>query len=331
MISYHVQRQLKRNKVIAIILTSGILMTVHSLLYKEITSPMQLSHKYKYLPYDDDFLLDHVRKFFLDPPSTENYNLKFDKNELDVFGYKVFMTEYSYDWCSKIIKELFENRPSGFFVEAGALDGEYLSNTLILEKQLGWAGLLVEVNDESYKELLGKHRKAWGSNSCLATQPHPHEEVLTTYWYTGENVGFRYGAHAHGSLFSITKGNTLDGNSPGAVIYKPVQCIPLGTLLTAISVTHVDFISLDVEGAELGILKNFPWGKISVDVWLVEHDGEVKSDSEKKSSKKIDKSFVDFFNDKGYKLYKASTEIPSLNYVFIKDTFNINIKKDSVL
>jgi hypothetical protein len=33
----------------------------------------------------------------------------------------------------------------GVFVEAGAYDGETFSNTLYLEKRLGWTGLLVTI------------------------------------------------------------------------------------------------------------------------------------------------------------------------------------------
>ena len=34
--------------------------------------------------------------------------------------------------------------------------------------------------------------------------------------------------------------------------------------------TVVDFFSLDVEGAEMSILRDFPWGQVTVDSWLVE-------------------------------------------------------------
>jgi hypothetical protein len=38
--------------------------------------------------------------------------------------------------------DLFGRRFRGFFVEAGAHDGVDISNTLYLEKKLGWRGLL---------------------------------------------------------------------------------------------------------------------------------------------------------------------------------------------
>ena len=40
------------------------------------------------------------------------------------------------------VDSLFFNRTNGFFVEIGAFDGETASNTLYLEKNRGWDGLL---------------------------------------------------------------------------------------------------------------------------------------------------------------------------------------------
>ncbi|MCL4125763.1 UNVERIFIED_CONTAM: hypothetical protein GTU68_013388, partial [Idotea baltica] len=74
---------------------------------------------------------------------------------------------------------LFRNQSSGFFVEAGALDGQMLSNTLWLEKELGWTGLLVEPDSVDYKELLKKERKAWSSRSCLSPTTHPKMAIFS--------------------------------------------------------------------------------------------------------------------------------------------------------
>ena len=62
----------------------------------------------------------------------------------------------------------------GFFIEAGADDFEYESNTLFFEMKYGWTGLLVEPNPIIYPKGLTCNRKAWASSSCLATKNHPH-------------------------------------------------------------------------------------------------------------------------------------------------------------
>lgn len=56
----------------------------------------------------------------------------------------------------------------GFFIECGALDGERSSNTIVLEVDHGWRGLLIEMDPFFYTQLLAKNRKSWSINACLS-------------------------------------------------------------------------------------------------------------------------------------------------------------------
>ena len=53
-------------------------------------------------------------------------------------------------------------------MECGAFDGERSSNTLYLERQLGWTGLLIEMDPYFYTQILGKNRNVWSINACLS-------------------------------------------------------------------------------------------------------------------------------------------------------------------
>lgn len=61
----------------------------------------------------------------------------------------------------------------GFFIECGALDGEIRSNTLFMEQNLDWEGVLIEADPENYRKLRLKHRKAWAIPVCLSTTTSP--------------------------------------------------------------------------------------------------------------------------------------------------------------
>lgn len=50
-----------------------------------------------------------------------------------------------------------------------------------------------------------------------------------------------------------------------------VQCFPLLSFLLAVNTTSLQYVSLDVEGAEADILINLPWEKVDVVVWTIEH------------------------------------------------------------
>jgi hypothetical protein len=51
------------------------------------------------------------------------------------------------------VLERLGGKRNGYFVEIGACDGVYLSNTLLLESQYGWRGICVEPNRDYYYRL----------------------------------------------------------------------------------------------------------------------------------------------------------------------------------
>lgn len=51
---------------------------------------------------------------------------------------------------------------------------------------------------------------------------------------------------------------------------KPTQCFPLYSLLLALNQTRVDFLSLDIEGDELYVLKTIPFEKVDIRMMTVE-------------------------------------------------------------
>ena len=78
----------------------------------------------------------------------------------------------------KDVLEYFEStydqkKKKGFFVEAGAFDGEKFSNTLRLEQDFGWSGLLVEANPDLYAKVKSKHRNSISINSCISLSQSP--------------------------------------------------------------------------------------------------------------------------------------------------------------
>jgi len=72
-----------------------------------------------------------------------------------------------------MMKSKHNMRKGGFFFEAGAFDGENLSNSLLFELKYGWTGLLVEPNPDAFAKMKGKRRRAWLSPKCLSTKTTP--------------------------------------------------------------------------------------------------------------------------------------------------------------
>ena len=102
------------------------------------------------------------------------YNLKIDSSVIEE-AYMIAppSKELEYNFSKKSIKDIDingqENQPilvnekifknkinNGFFVEAGAYDGEMFSNTLFFELKKNWTGLLVEPNPDAFEMLTKK-------------------------------------------------------------------------------------------------------------------------------------------------------------------------------
>ena len=125
----------------------------------------------------DPELIDYIKEYILVPPSTLSYNLK--ENDKIYNNYKTIYP--SWKFIESVTHQLFVNTRNGFFIEAGAYDGEYLSSSLSLELQKNWTGLLVEADKDSIAKMKYKNRKAWLSPTCLGIQPFPYQTILSKF------------------------------------------------------------------------------------------------------------------------------------------------------
>ena len=81
-------------------------------------------------PFDPE-LIEFIRTHYLIRPSHEPYSFRYASPYRNAY--------ISGQLTTSIVKDLFGHKRGGFFVEAGALDGEYMSHTLAMEMQLGWS------------------------------------------------------------------------------------------------------------------------------------------------------------------------------------------------
>ncbi|KAA0195001.1 hypothetical protein HAZT_HAZT007856 [Hyalella azteca] len=189
---------------------------------------------------DDRRLIDIIRKLYLTPASAEPYAFA--------------AASLPSDGQATIVDKFFKQKTHGVFVECGAYDGEFLSNTLFLERFRVWTGLLIEPEPSSFEALKKRHRKALIANSCLSSKPHPSEFVLRQDRALSEILDVK------NISYHLETGGT------GDVSYKIVQCFPFYSFLLAANITTVDYFSLDVEGQEFNVLKTIPWHQVDIKV-----------------------------------------------------------------
>ena len=61
---------------------------------------------------------------------------------------------------AQLLQSYFWNKRSGTYLEIGAYNGVWMSNTLLFEETYGWTGLLVEANPRLFDECVRHRRKA---------------------------------------------------------------------------------------------------------------------------------------------------------------------------
>ena len=102
------------------------------------------------------------------PNMTKDYNLS--KPVKKVLRKKQMYPDEMED-LSFEMETIFKYVKNGFFIEAGASDGEEDSHSLLFELKHNWTGLLIEPLSD---QLLLKNRKATIAETCLATQRKAH-------------------------------------------------------------------------------------------------------------------------------------------------------------
>lgn len=160
------------------------------------------------------------------------------------------------------LKNFFRGKNTGTYLEMGALDGVRYSNTMYYQ-QVGWKGVLIEPNTAMYSLL--KQNRPLDVCINLAVCDHP------------QPVHFIGGAELGGIWEFMSepyKQQWYSNVTPEDILNTPiVTCQPLHSVLRKLDVQHIDFFSLDVEGAELEVLQTFPFDFTSLGVVVIEAQG----------------------------------------------------------
>lgn len=157
------------------------------------------------------------------------------------------------------VAEVLRGKRGGYFLDFGGFDGLMTSNTFYLERFLGWTGIMVEPNPQPYAS-------ACAVRSCIT--------VNCALWSESrQSLEF---ANAHG-LSAIMQ--FVDGDSNAALrksISKEtlrVDTINPSELLERFAAPHlIEYMSLDVEGAELEVLHAVDLNKYKIALMSVEHN-----------------------------------------------------------
>jgi len=162
-----------------------------------------------------------------------------------------------------VISELGELRNQGTFIEFGATNGVDLSNSWLLEKKLGWRGILAEPA-RCWHEALEKNRQSKIETQCIWSK-------------TGETLTFNETQQPElSSLDKFADGDMHSHDRTTAKNYS-VNTISLNDLFIKHQLpSRIDYLSIDTEGSEYEILEAFDFKKFSFKVITCEHNYSVR-------------------------------------------------------
>jgi len=136
-----------------------------------------------------------------------------------------------------------EQKRDGFFVEFGATDGLTSSNTYLLEKEFGWKGIVAEPNP-FWHENLKKNRGCHISEKCVFDVSNEQIDFLMTE------------AADLSTIKGFGKDEFVEERKKSQV--TKVTTVSLIDLLNEHNAPEkIDYLSIDTEGSEYGILNAF--------------------------------------------------------------------------
>ncbi len=141
----------------------------------------------------------------------------------------------------------------GVFVEAGAVDGYFESNTYYLERFHGWRGILIEPVTEMFNRIAINRPNAKAFNCALVSFDYKHSGISITPAHALSRIGY-------------------DSESSSALRIQP-RIVPARTLTSVLDEAgelSIDLLSLDVEGFEIQVLKGLDFGRYSPRSILIE-------------------------------------------------------------
>lgn len=166
--------------------------------------------------------------------------------------------------------EKFVDYDNGYFVELGANDGVTQSNSLYFEKHRNWRGLLVEPVPHNFIKCR-RNRSTRSDVYCAACVSFSYPQEFVRIAYSNlMSIPVSMDSDIKDPHAHATKGQGFLGQGETVFEFGALAKTLNSLLLDAAAPHLIDFLSLDVEGAELEVLKGIDHEAFRFKFMLVE-------------------------------------------------------------
>ena len=171
----------------------------------------------------------------------------------------MFHSQYGQD--EYLETHVFKGYKNGIYVDVGAHDGISLNNTLYFEKNNNWTGINVEPIKTVFDKLVINRPNNINLNYAVCNNDGECD-FLCNIGYTEMLSGIKDNFDAR-HLARIERENNTRGSTTQVI---KVQTKKLETILDENGISHIHYLSIDVEGAEFDVIKSINFDKVFIDV-----------------------------------------------------------------
>jgi len=152
-------------------------------------------------------------------------------------------------------------KTNGYFVDIGANDPININNTYLLENKYNWKGICIEPQPILFKKCRNIRAKSTiVDNSILFSE---NDKI----------IDFKI-CKSNGLSGIVSEFDNIHNRSQYTNIIK-MKTITLENILEKYNAPiDIDYISIDTEGSEYEIIKNFDFNKYNVKLFTIEHNFE---------------------------------------------------------
>jgi FkbM family methyltransferase len=192
---------------------------------------------------------------------------------------------------------IFKGYKNGVYVDVGAHDGISINNTLYFEKNNNWSGINIEPIKKVFDRLVINRPNDINLN-CAVCNKDGETEFLCNTGYTEMISGIKDNFDIR-HIYRLQRENTQHGSTTEVI---KVETKKLETILDENNITHINYLSIDVEGAEFEVIKSINFDKVFIDVIGFENNYN-----------DVSVPIVEYLQNKGYIIIHISLDIFMIN------------------
>ena len=203
--------------------------------------------------------------------------------------YKTRNSRNAEEW---IVRDYFQDKRDGVFLDVGAADAREWNNTYFLETALGWSGLAIDAQPEFAAEY---------------TQLRPRTRFFSLFVSDASEAVEDFYVPESGRL-GATSDKDFAGSARSNVEVRRVRTITLNDLLAREGIARVDFLSMDIELAEPRALAGFDIERYHPALVCIEAHPQVRQ------------QLLDYFHRHHYVVAGKYLGVDAQNLYFIPDS-----------